>query len=110
MAVRPTAEMVANFKALIGENMSDEALSFMEDLADSTQIDTASYVNRTDYDNVVKERDKYRDSAEDYRARYINRFYTDYNTPNNQGYIVSETPQGQIERDEKDMSYEDLFE
>lgn len=111
MAVRPTAEMVANFKALMGENMTDEAVNFLEDLTDSTQqIDTANYVEKSQYDQIVQERDRYRNQAEDYRSRYINRFYTDYNEPNNKGYVESGTSQGRIERDEKDVSYEDLFE
>ena len=66
MAVRPTAEMIANFKALMGENMSDEAVNFLEDLTDSTQqIDTANYVEKSQYDQITQERDRYKNQAED---------------------------------------------
>lgn len=106
---RTAQELSNSLKMIFGEQTPDGYLELLEDIADSV-VDTGDMVSKEDYDRVVGERDRYQQDAKDMRARYINRFYTGYDEPNDKGYVMGETAQSDIEAEEKTVTYDDLFE
>lgn len=106
---RSAQELSNTLKGMFGEQTPEGYLELLEDIADSVQ-DTGDMVSKSDYDSVVAERDTARADAKAMRDRYINRFYEGYNAPNDKGIILGETPQGELETEEEDLSYESLFE
>jgi hypothetical protein len=68
MAVKNMQELIDSAKAIIGENTSDEALAFMDDLSDTI----------TDYDTKTKDntdwKTKYEENDATWRKRYSDRF------------------------------------
>lgn len=111
MARRTAQELIAQFQTFSPDVSTAEYVQMLEDITDSVgDVDMTQWVGKAEYDSVAAERDRYRNEAQDYRDRYINRFYNDYDAPNNKGYIAGEASQEQIERDEKEISYDDLFE
>lgn len=108
--MRRTAQELSNtLKGMFGEQSPEGYLELLEDIADSV-VDTGDMVSREDYNKVVEERDRYQGEAKDMRDRYINRFYTGYDAPNDKGYVMGETAQEDIEEEEKMVTYDDLFE
>lgn len=108
--MRRTAQELSNtLKGMFGDQSPEGYLELLEDIADSV-VDTGDMVSRDDYNKVVEERDRYRGEAKDMRDRYINRFYTGYDAPNDKGYVMGETAQEDIEEEEKMVTYDDLFE
>lgn len=68
MAIKSMSELIDSAKVIIGENTSDEALSFMDDLTDTfTDFDTRTK------DNTNWE-EKYKQNDADWRKRYMDRF------------------------------------
>lgn len=111
MAVRSSQEIIGSLKGILGEQTPEGLENLLEDITDSVQApDMSAYVDKTEYDKVVSERDGYKTASEDMRARYINRFYSDYDAPNDKGIIDGAAPQSAIETKEKADHYEDLFE
>lgn len=111
MAVRSAQEIIGKVKSIFGEQTPEGLENLLEDITDSIQApDMNGYVDKSEYDKVVAERDDFKKSAEDMRTRYINRFYSDYNQPGDNGIIEGAVPQGKIENVEKADHYEDLFE
>lgn len=109
---RNAEELSTRFRDVVANKSEDAIAEFLEDLNDSVveAPDTANLVERSEYDKVIGERDAALESARSYRDRYINRFYQPRNDIGQQDYVVSEAPQVTIERDEYDVSYEDLYE
>lgn len=68
MAIKSMSELIDSARNLIGENTSDEALSFMDDLSDTM----------TDYDTRTKDstnwEEKYKENDATWRKRYADRF------------------------------------
>lgn len=106
---RTAQELSTRLRDIFGEQTPEGYLELLEDIADSVQ-DVGDMISKSDYDSVVEERDKARADAKAMRDRYINRFYEGYNAPNDKGIILGETPQGELETEEEDLSYESLFE
>lgn len=106
---RTREELSERFRQVVASQSEDDIAEYLEDISDSFPD--------KDYDSVVKERDDlladldaWKAKAEDYRTRYINRFYDDYDKPNSKGYINSSAPQEEIEDAERGVRFEDLFE
>lgn len=111
MAVRSSQEIIGSLRGILGEQTPEGLENLLEDITDSVQApDMSAYVDKSEYDKVVEERDGYRTASEDMRARYINRFYSDYQEPNDKGIIEGAAPQAAIESKEKADHYDDLFE
>lgn len=111
MAVRTAQEIVGRMRDIFGEQTPDGYVELLEDITDSVGVaDSGAYVSRADYQTVLAERDSARAKEQDMRTRYINRFYNDYNEPNDKGFIFGETSQQTLENEEEDLSYESLFE
>lgn len=108
---RTAQEIITNLRGMFGEQSPDGMVEMLEDITDSVgDFDSSGYVSRNDYDALVTERDTYKTQAEDYRTRYINRFYKNYDEPGNRGVIDGSLEQQNLEKDEKAVSYADLFE
>lgn len=111
MAIRTAEELIGSVRGILGEQTPDGYLELLEDITDSVGArDTGDMVSRAEYDALAKERDDAIASRNDIRTRYINRFYSDYNDPNDKGLILGEAPQQDLEDEEEDLSYESLFE
>lgn len=111
MARRSAEEMIERFRGVVASQSEDEIASFLEDIMDSVNgLDESQYVMKSEYDAVVAERDQFRQSAQDYRERYINRFYNPGNDTNDITIVQGGAAQLDIEKEEKRFSYDDLFE
>ena len=68
MAIKNLSEIIESARNIIGENTSDEALSFMEDLSDTM----------TDFDNKTKDatnwQERYQENDAKWRKKYADRF------------------------------------
>lgn len=106
---RTAQELSNSLKAILGEQTPEGYLELLEDIADSV-VDAGDTVSKEEYDRVVGERDRYQKDAQDMRDRYINRFYSGYDALNDKGYVMGETPQQDIESEEKHVTYDELFE
>lgn len=58
-------ELQETYKAIIGDNTSDEALSFLEDITDSYSLPTVDWEA------------KYKENDAQWRQKYRDRFFTD---------------------------------
>lgn len=111
MARRTAQEIIGSMRELFGEQSADGYLTLLEDIMDSvTDVDLSNYVSKDDYDKVVTERDTAVAGEKSMRDRYINRFYSGYESENDKGIILSESPQKEVQREEEVTHYEDLFE
>lgn len=108
---RSAEEMIEKFRGVVASQSEDDIASFLEDITDSVaELDTSNYVEKADYDAIVSERDAAQRTAQDYRDRYINRFYNPGTTPNDVTIVQGGANQMEIEKEEKRFSYDDLFE
>lgn len=108
---RTALELSQRFRDVVGSQSEDDLASFLEDLNDSvSEVDTTNMVDRSELERVTQERDKALASAQSYRDRYINRFYEPGNGSNDQTLIESESSQSKLEKDERLVTYDDLFE
>lgn len=108
---RNPEEMMQRFREVVASQSEDEIASYLEDIADSVQpVGLENYVEKADYEAVVLERDAAVSKANDYRDRYINRFYNPGNGSNDLTIVQGGAPQLEIEKEEKKYSYNDLFE
>lgn len=111
MARRTAQELIGSVRGILGEQTPEGYMELLEDITDSvSEVDMTGYVSREDYDKAISERDAAVAGEKAMRDRYINRFYDGYSEQNDQGFIMSSSPQERIEEDEEDLSYESLFE
>lgn len=108
---RNAEEMISRFRDVIASQSEDEIANYLEDISDSvTDVDLSKYVKQEEYEKAISERDAAQASARDYRDRYINRFYNPGNNTNDKTWVEGSAPQLEIEKEEKRISYDDLFE
>lgn len=88
MARKSVEELLASAKTILGENTSDEALAFMEDISDSMQSDAEDWKARYDENDAA------------WRKRYAERFMSTGDDSDNQ---LDETDEP------KRLTYENLF-
>lgn len=111
MARRSAEEMIERFRGVVASQSEDDIASFLEDITDSVNgLDANQYVTKSEYDAIAAERDQFKQSAQDYRDRYINRFYNPGNVTNDVTIVQGGASQLDIEKEEKRFSYDDLFE
>lgn len=96
MAIKSITELIESARTIIGENTSDEALGFMDDLSDTM----------SDFDSRTKDsinwEEKYKENDASWRKRYADRF---------NGKSVEEDEDDSYELPEPPKkSYLDLFE
>lgn len=108
---RSPEEMITRFREVVASQSEDDIASYLEDISDSMIAeDMSGYVEKKDYEAAVLERDAAVAKANDYRDRYINRFYNPGNGTNDLTIVQGGAPQLEIEKEEKKYSYDDLFE
>ena len=88
--IRKKEEILESVKALLGENTSDEVITFLEDLDDTLSGDGTDW--HAEYDRLDR----------DWRERYRNRFF---NGPAVEEKEVLE----EKEEAEKPLTYDELF-
>ena len=94
MAVRTREELLNSVRARIGDDTSDEALAFIEDIQDTmSDYETRANGDGTDW------KKKYEDNDKEWRTKYRERFFS--GTP----VVDSEVP----EEKPKKMTFEELF-
>lgn len=95
MAIKSITEIIDSARTLIGENTSDEALVFMDDLSDTmNDFDTRSKDN-------VDWKSKYEENDATWRKRYADRFSGKTEEEPDESYELPEPPK---------KTYLDLFE
>ncbi len=92
--VKTKEEILEQIKARLGEDTSDEALSFIEDITDTL----TDYETRTN--DTTDWKQKYEDNDKQWRERYKERFFS--------GETVEEEEEEQAET-EPPLSFDDLF-
>lgn len=95
MAIRSITELIESARTLIGENTSDEALSFMDDLSDTMTDFNTRTQDSTDWHQRYDENDAM------WRKRYADRF---------SGKPVEEEDDSYELPDPPKKTYLDLFE
>lgn len=99
MAVRTKQEILELVKARIGEDESDEAIAFIEDITDTI----------ADFESKAGEdwRAKYEENDREWRQRYRDRFFNPDPQPDGGIDKLILEPE---EDEDKPKTYEDLFE
>lgn len=92
--VKTKEEILEQIKTRLGEDTSDEALSFIEDITDTLTDYEAKTNDTTDW------KQKYEDNDKQWRERYKERFFS--------GEKVEEEEEEQDEP-EPPLSFDDLF-
>lgn len=96
MAVKTRDEILNAIKERFGEDTSDEALTFIEDVSDTLN----DYESRTSGESNWKK--KYEDNDKMWREKYRDRFF---NASNEDVPSVDDD----LEEEQKPMTFEDLF-
>lgn len=99
MAIKTKTEILAAIQTRFGDDTSDDALAFIEDITDTlTDLETRAS-GETNWEQ------KYRDNDAAWRKRYQERFFNGDGDPN-----TDPKPQDDDEHDkEKPLTFENLF-
>lgn len=93
--VRTLEELIESVKGRIGEDISDESISLIEDISDTYNDVVTRYSESEDW------KKKYEDNDAEWRKRYIERF---------SGKVDEKEDFSEDEPEEKEIkTYEDLF-
>ena len=104
MAIRSADEILEMVKARIGEDTSDDAITFMEDISDTIR----DYDDRTREDREWERR--YNENDETWRRRYMERFNASPDAYGRDGREVIKEQEENVIDDGKKRSYKELFE
>lgn len=109
---RVTADnLIQRLNEAFGESKPESYVELLEDISDSVgDVDMSAYTSNEEVAQLREELADVKRQRDDFRDRYINRFYRNYDDPNNKGYIESSVPQGEIEAEETEIGYDALFE
>lgn len=95
MAVKTKDEIMATIKTVLGENQSDEAITLLEDVADTLDATTGA-------GDVTDWKAKYEENDKNWREKYTSRFY-------NTGSESEEEIGTQDVEDNAPTTFEELF-
>lgn len=99
MAVRTREEILEGVRARLGEDVSDEAIGFLEDITDTlTDLEARAAGDGEDW------KTRYEENDANWRRRYTERFYSP--EPEQEETVIDSTEQV----DESPKHFEDLFE
>ena len=98
MSVKSKEEILESIKGFIGEDSSDETISFVEDLSDTISSYEEKINDTTDWKQKYEENDK------EWREKYKERFFSGGSTED--GYY---TEDDNVEEPQTPKNYEDLF-
>ena len=102
MAVLNKEEFMKRLQERIGEDTSDEAMTFIEDMTDTfNDMET-----RSNNDSNAEWEKKYNDLDASWREKYKARFFNSETTPAD----VKDEQEDDVKDDAKEKTYADLFE
>lgn len=101
MAIRSKTEIMDVIKSYLGEDLTDEAITFLEDLSDTVDDYERRLADVTDWEG------KYNELDESWRKRYKERFF-EGGTDEDGSFI--EDVNDLEEQDEAPATFEELFE
>ncbi len=102
MAVLNKEEFMRRLQERIGEDTSDDAMSFIEDMTDTfNDMETRSSDN-----NDEQWQQKYDELDKSWRKKYKDRFFNSETTPAD----VKEEQEDDVKDDAEEKTYADLFE
>ena len=93
-------EMLNKFNNLMGDNNSDDVLSFIEDINDTVDVDNGQEIE-TLRANVVRLENEKKELDNNWREKYKSRFFD--------GAIVTPPPDEDDIKPPKKLTYENLF-
>lgn len=102
MAIKTRDEILESVKNIVGDNMSDDTISFIEDMTDTMNDYETRLSNSTDW------KSKYETNDEEWRRKYTERFFAKNDNDGN-GIDDSDSHNDGAD-DEAPKTYEDLFE
>ena len=100
MAVKSKEEIMNSIKERLGDDTTDEALSFLEDIKDTFDDLETKSSNQTNWEQ------KYKDNDAEWRKKYKERFFNSDNNDDNNG---ANNNHFEDEEDEAPKTFEDLF-
>lgn len=101
MAVLNREEFMSRLQERIGEDTSDEAMEFIEDMTDTfNDMETRSSGN-----NDGQWKQKYDELDKSWRKKYKDRFFSSETTPDD----TKDEQEDDVKGDAKEKTYEDLF-
>lgn len=103
MSALTKEDLMKQLKTFIGENTSDEALSFVENVSDT--IDELHNKANGDGEDWKK---KYEENDAEWRQRYTDRFFSGTNEGANNDEILTKT-EPEPEPEPENLKFEDLF-
>lgn len=95
MAIKSLEDILASARSIIGEDTSDDALAFMDDLSDTIEDFNTKTKDQTDW------HEKYNENDAQWRKRYADRFNGKPVEEEDESYDLPEPPM---------KTYLDLFE
>ena len=95
MAIKTRDEIMEAIRARVGEDTSDEALAFIEDVSDTISDMEKRSANSREWEN------RYRENDASWRKKYKERFY--------QPVHMQDQDQEPDEPEKKYLTYNDLF-
>lgn len=102
MAVLSKEEFMSRLQERIGEDTSDEAMTFIEDMTDTFNDMEA----RSNSNNDAEWKQKYDELDKSWRKKYRDRFFDSETTPAD----VKEEQEEDVKDDGEEKTYADLFE
>ena len=109
MSVLNKDDFMSRLKERIGEDTSDEAIAFIEDMTDTyNDMETRTVDNSSEWEKKYNDLEqKYNDLDESWKAKYKARFFDGGTSPEE----VKEEQEENVKFDgEEDKTFEDLFE
>lgn len=101
MAIKTKVEIMDTLRGYLGEDMTDEAIEFLEDIADTVDDYERRLADVTDWEGKYKELD------ESWRRRYKERFFE--GGTDEDGSFIEDVNEVE-EQDEAPTTFEELFE
>ena len=102
MAIKTVDEIMESVKARIGEDNSDDALAFIEDINDTLK----DMSEKASVDNSAEWEEKYNALDNEWRAKYKERFF---NKSVEEALEKEKETESDEEVEQRKMSYDDLF-
>lgn len=100
MAIRTREELMELINARIGDDNSDEAISFLEDVSD-----TLDDLERNSTGDSEEWKTKFEENDAKWRKKYTDRFFNS----SKKGETKNEEEEEEEEEEEKPKTFEDLF-
>lgn len=102
MAIKTSTEIMETLRKYLGEDVSDDAIGFIEDMNDTLAEYERQIADVTDWES------KYRELDETWRKRYRDRFFE--GGQDEDGSFIEDVNMIEEQEDEAPTTFEELFE